>query len=179
MPTNWVPLLFSFKGRIGRQVWWLTNLAVMIVVALAGSIIDAIARSQGMVAFDAETNQFEPTGVLRILLGVIGLINLWILYALSAKRLHDRDRTGWWLIAPYLGLAVAISLAFAMLSFPEGQREPWNTLGVLAFFGLVGLFLWLFYEIGFLRGTEGPNRFGPDPLAPSPDSGGSLASVER
>ena len=24
--------------------------------------------------------------------------------------------------------------------------------------------VWLFVEIGFLRGTDGPNRFGPDPL---------------
>jgi uncharacterized membrane protein YhaH (DUF805 family) len=162
---DWARLLFSFKGRIGRQVWWLTNLAVMIVVALAGLIIDAIARSQGMIAFDAETNQFEPTGVLGILLGVIGLINLWIIYALAAKRLHDRDHTGWWLAAPLLGLVVGILLASMTLSLPEGGREPWNTLGVFTFFGIVGLLLWLFYEIGFLRGTEGPNRFGPDPLA--------------
>jgi uncharacterized membrane protein YhaH (DUF805 family) len=24
--------------------------------------------------------------------------------------------------------------------------------------------VWLFVELGFLRGTRGPNRFGPDPL---------------
>lgn len=170
MPTDWSSLLFSFKGRIGRQVWWLTNVAVTIVVAVASSIIESVARSQGMGFIDAETNQFEPTGLLGILLGVIGLVNLWIIYALAAKRLHDRDRTGWWLATPLLGLVVAIVLASMALSLPEGGREPWNTLGVFAFFGIVGLLLWLFYEIGFLRGTEGPNRFGPDPLAPKPAS---------
>ena len=157
-------LLFSFKGRIGRQSWWLTNVAVTIVVALTGSIIEAVARSQGMGVMDAETNQFEPTGLLGILLGVIGLVNLWIIYALGAKRLHDRDRTGWWLVAPHLALVVAIVIASQALSLPEGGREPWNTLGVFAFFGIVGLLLWLFLEIGFLPGTKGPNRFGPDPL---------------
>jgi uncharacterized membrane protein YhaH (DUF805 family) len=25
--------------------------------------------------------------------------------------------------------------------------------------------LWFFVELGFFRGTRGPNRFGPDPLA--------------
>jgi uncharacterized membrane protein YhaH (DUF805 family) len=31
--------------------------------------------------------------------------------------------------------------------------------------------IWLFVEIGFLKGTQGPNRFGPDPLgAPQSDA---------
>ncbi len=29
--------------------------------------------------------------------------------------------------------------------------------------------IWVLVELGFLRGTEGPNRFGPDPLAPGRD----------
>jgi uncharacterized membrane protein YhaH (DUF805 family) len=28
------------------------------------------------------------------------------------------------------------------------------------------LYIWGFVEMGCLRGTVGPNRFGPDPLAP-------------
>lgn len=161
---NWVWLLFSFKGRIQRMYWWLANIVVTIVVTAAGAIIEAVARSQGMGEINVETNEFEPTGLLGLLLGIIGLVNLWIIYALGAKRLHDRDRTGWWLAAPLLGLGVAIMFASMALSLPEGGREPWNTLGVFAFFGIVGTVLWLFLEIGFLRGTEGPNRFGPDPI---------------
>ena len=120
MQMNWSHVLFSFKGRIGRQVWWLTNLAITVAVAVVTAIIDAIARSLDMVVFDAETNQFEPTGILSILLAVIGLANLWIIYALAVKRLHDRDRTGWWVIAPLIGLAIGIGLAFEALSADLG-----------------------------------------------------------
>lgn len=28
-----------------------------------------------------------------------------------------------------------------------------------------GVYLWAFVEFGFLRGTRGPNQFGPDPLS--------------
>jgi uncharacterized membrane protein YhaH (DUF805 family) len=28
----------------------------------------------------------------------------------------------------------------------------------------IAITLWLFIEIGFLKGTQGPNRYGPDPL---------------
>jgi uncharacterized membrane protein YhaH (DUF805 family) len=164
---DWAWLLFSFKGRIQRLYWWVTNVVVAVVVGVVGSIIEAVARAQGIGFVDPETNQFEPTGTLGLLLAVIGLVNLWIIYALAAKRLYDRDRSGWWLAAPLLGLIVGIVLASMALSLPEGGREPWNTLGVFTFFGIVGTLLWLFLEIGFLPGTKGPNRFGPDPLGAS------------
>ena len=100
---------------------------------------------------------------------MIGLLNVWITYALTAKRLHDRDHSGWWLLAPTLTLAIAIVLGFVMFAQPEGQREPWNTAAVSATFATVGIIVWLFVEIGFLRGTKGPNHYGPDPLSqPSP-----------
>ncbi|HAE49771.1 MAG TPA: DUF805 domain-containing protein, partial [Tistrella mobilis] len=40
-------------------------------------------------------------------------------------------------------------------------RSGWFQLIMLI--PLIG-WIWLLVEIGFLRGTEGPNRFGPDPL---------------
>jgi uncharacterized membrane protein YhaH (DUF805 family) len=53
----------------------------------------------------------------------------------AVKRLHDRDRSGWF----YL----------------------------IFFVPVIGT-LWLLVELGFLRGTQGENRFGPDPLMVRP-----------
>jgi uncharacterized membrane protein YhaH (DUF805 family) len=47
---------------------------------------------------------------------------------------------------------------------PEGQRESLNAVAVGAVIAASVLMMWLFIEIGFLRGTQGPNRYGPDPL---------------
>ena len=91
-------LLFSFKGRINRKPWWLATIAAGLAASVVTAIIEIVARSSGHVAIDPVTNQVEPTGILGLLVGVIGLVNMWIAFALSAKRLHDRDRTGWWLI---------------------------------------------------------------------------------
>jgi len=33
-------LLFSFKGRIGRQYWWLTSLAVAFVAGMLNSLVE-------------------------------------------------------------------------------------------------------------------------------------------
>jgi len=37
---------------------------------------------------------------------------MWAGFAMGAKRLHDRDRTGWWLVVPSV-----ISLLTAVLGF--------------------------------------------------------------
>ena len=76
-----------------------------------------------------------------------------------SRRLHDRNRGGWWLVAPTVTLLIAILLAFVRFAQPEGQREPWNSAAVFFTLATAGLGIWLFLEIGFLRGTE--NRYGP------------------
>jgi uncharacterized membrane protein YhaH (DUF805 family) len=76
----------------------------------------------------------------------------------------------------YLSVIVAVGLGFLTLMQPEGQREPLNTITIIAIIAACVLLVWLVIEIGFLRGTRGPNRFGPDPLA---DSQGQTPSDAR
>ncbi len=120
-------LLFSFRGRIQRLYWWLASLVVGAVAGMVSSTIASMAQSYGLGFIDPETKAFEPPALLSILLSAVGVLNVWINYALTAKRLHDRNRSGWWLLAPTVTLVIAIAFAFLTLSLPEGQREPWNT----------------------------------------------------
>lgn len=66
-------------------------------------------------------------------LGFVGLIvSLALLLpgiAVSARRLHDIDRTAWWLLIALTGIGLIVLLVFDCI-----------------------------------KGTAGPNRFGPDPL---------------
>jgi uncharacterized membrane protein YhaH (DUF805 family) len=39
------------------------------------------------------------------------------------------------------------------------------TLGVMCFLVLIGVTAWFLIELGMLKGTPGPNRFGPNPLS--------------
>jgi uncharacterized membrane protein YhaH (DUF805 family) len=168
-------LLFSFKGRIQRLYWWLTSLVVGAVAGMVSSTIASVAQSFGFGFIDPDTNAFELSVPLSVLLSVVGVLNVWVNYALSAKRLHDRNRSGWWLLAPTVTLVIAIAFAFVTLSRPEGQRGPWNTIGIIFVLVTFALGVWLVLEIGFLRGTQGPNRYGPDPLAE--EQGGATAKL--
>ena len=162
-------LLFSFKGRINRKPWWLATIAAGLMASIITAIIEVIARSSGQTAVDPVTNQVEPTGLLGRVVGVVGLVNMWIAFAFSAKRLHDRDRTGWWLIWQLLIwqlliLILAVILVVVAIVVPQEQGAVWYALAGAACLAAFVISVWLFVQIGFLRGTQGPNRFGPDPL---------------
>ena len=75
--------------------------------------------------------------------------------ALAAKRLHDRDKSAWWLLLFYLVPAVLDATAQAL-----GEATGALVLTLLG----AAISIWAMIELGFLKGTQGPNRFGPDPL---------------
>jgi uncharacterized membrane protein YhaH (DUF805 family) len=112
-----------------------------------------------------------PTLGLAVLIGVIGgwIVAIYVLgfllpsFALFNRRLHDINRSGWWWL---LILAVALSgwwlLILARLgAFVVGREEEgWLELLLTVTIIIATLYL----VVGCLKGTEGPNRFGPDPL---------------
>lgn len=62
-----------------------------------------------------------------------------------------------------LGLALIYpSICVAIKRWHDRDKSGWWILIVLIpFIGAI----WYFIEVGCLKGTDGPNRFGPDPLA--------------
>src|SRR5262249_26364171 len=81
---------------------------------------------------------------------------LWMYLAISIKRLHDRNKSGWWMMAFFV---------YPGLYQQFVDRLPDATWIIPFAAAAVILSLWGLVEIGFLRGTPRANRFGPDPLA--------------
>jgi uncharacterized membrane protein YhaH (DUF805 family) len=103
----------NFSARASRSEYWFWTLFVILLSIAAGLIDLALFRSL----------DFSPLQSLVSLgLFIPGL-------AVSIRRLHDLDRTGWWFL-----------LVFTII-------------------GAIVLLVW-----NCMRGTIGPNRFGPDPL---------------
>ena len=105
--TSW----FSFRGRISRKEYWLHYALPLCVIPIFGALIDGAA---------------EANGILSL---IIALVLLVPSLAGAMKRIHDRDRSGWFLLVWLIPLIGPI---------------------------------WMVVELGFLRGTDGPNRFGRD-----------------
>ncbi|MGM4910492.1 DUF805 domain-containing protein [Rhizobium sp. 768_B6_N1_8] len=94
------------------------------------------ALAAGSDGQDGPSSMLIAVGIIA---GLFALAMLLPQLSLTVRRFHDRNISGWW----YLALFIANLIPY---------------LNVVA--GLAIL------VITVLRGTEGPNRFGPDPLRP-------------
>jgi uncharacterized membrane protein YhaH (DUF805 family) len=140
MAFDWKSL-FSGKGRIDRTTFW----TVQLLTGLFGTCLKATAT---------------------LLIGGLGLLPLlplliasWVISALNlAKRLHDLNRSGWWMLAP---LAISVLIAgLGAARFGPGSDGSAAT-EALALLASLGALL----AIGLLKGNPGPNRFGEPPKA--------------
>ena len=100
------------------------------------------------------------------LLSIIVNIGLFIGgIALGAKRLHDRDKSAWWLLLFYVVPSALVGVGALMFFYGIGAEAAGGIISGVIFWVLgIGFTIWAFVELGCLRGTLGPNRFGPDPL---------------
>jgi len=131
----------EFSGRSRRKEYWMFALLVFLVYAVGGAMIfSAIwpALTEGV-----PTSPFDQLNAIGWLgITVLGLFTLAIFIpgiAVTVRRFHDRDMSGWW----YLGFVIA------------GQIPKIGGLFSLAMLVLMAL-----------PGTPGPNRFGNDPKDP-------------
>ena len=148
---NLSQVLFSLGGRLPRLPFWY---AVIAIAALLPVAVFVLMMLLGPAPF-----------LVMILMPVLYLAAIWIGFALSAKRLHDRDKSAGWLLLFALLPSLLAQVAHRMVNEPSASlvaAVPAALAAALAFWGFV--------EVAVLPGTPGPNRFGPDPSAPVPDA---------
>lgn len=100
---------FQFSGRSRRKEYWMFALLFWILFVIAG-IIDTM-MGFGTVASGTAADPYfydwkVENGPVMIALSLAFFIPHW---AVTVRRLHDTDRTGWWvliLLLPLIGLIV-------------------------------------------------------------------------
>ena len=150
-------LYTSFDGRIHRKLFWIASL-IMIAAAILLSMVIVLPLSAA-----------NPTlGALASL--VLSLAFLYPAAAVGVKRLHDRDKPGRLIVvffAPGLILQVGELLGLTgsyQLIAGQSIYLP-NLLGWLLNLVALVVGIWALVTLGFLAGTIGPNKYGPDPRA--------------
>lgn len=131
----------EFSGRSRRMEFWMFTLLNVIVYTVLMMIVFGAAGMASLAdPATAEAGFGAMFGGLGLLIVVYGLAVLIPSIAVTVRRLHDRDMSGWW----YLGVIVASMIPVIGFLVP------------IAFLVLMAL-----------PGTPGPNRFGPDPKDPT------------
>jgi uncharacterized membrane protein YhaH (DUF805 family) len=147
--------LFSPRGRINRAKYWLYILVSIAIVVVLIAVMSVVWAGQ---LYDPRGGFTFPLGATMIF-GIVYLLLVIVGIFVGIKRLHDRDKIGWWLLVFYL-VPMVLSWISAILSR--------NGIGFLFALASLAISIWAFIELGCRRGTVGPNRYGPDPLSPSP-----------
>jgi uncharacterized membrane protein YhaH (DUF805 family) len=126
---------FTFSGRATRSEYWYWILFV--------TLVEVIILSIGLtIGLDVLSQLFQ------ILLS--GVVLFMPTLAVQVRRLHDTDRTGLWLLPPWI--ASVFLKVFTDLGWPPRT-------GPVPGFIILGMFVLLFFW-NCLKGTEGDNRFG-------------------
>lgn len=126
---------FSFKGRIGRRDFWIWQgvwlLAMAAIFALAG------------------------LGLLSMQSAAFVIVALqWPAAAVLVKRLHDRDKSGWW------GLLLVLAWVLAAGNWLElPSLWQWG----LGRFMPILITVMMLLDCGVFLGSPENNRFGTPP----------------
>jgi len=100
----------GFSGRAARSEYWFWTLFAVIVTLIA-EFIDSVAGTAGVTSS----------------VGIVGLVTSLALLlpglAVSVRRLHDLDRTGWWLLILLTGIGVILLLIWCCLKGTTGPNR--------------------------------------------------------
>jgi uncharacterized membrane protein YhaH (DUF805 family) len=107
---SWKELLTSFDGRIRRGQFWMGAIGLSVGLGILYLIVfmafgtrvppDPTAPPMG---YGYQMNY--TFGLLgSVLLFAIAVVNVWCGLALSIKRWHDRDKSGWWVLINFVPL---------------------------------------------------------------------------
>ena len=171
---DWTWYIFGFQGRINRAKCWLAGLIILCWMGFLIALMEAVTYfvSGTTVAFGFNLNDIfrvvdpawfralSSTDLVSLLFQMVGTpLFLWVYLATSIKRLHDRDKSGWWMVPFFVAPGVYSQFADRL-----GDTMVAMLIGAAA----VVFSIWGIVEMYFRKGTKGPNRLGSDPLAPVP-----------
>lgn len=125
----------SFSGRARRSEYWWFGLATLLY-SLGVTLVFFVVNF-GAGGF-AKTSGLSSLGLLVLILGAIGYLALILpAIAVTVRRFHDVNLSGWWVLAGFV-------------------------VGVVPLVGWIASIA--MFIVTVLKGTAGENRFGPDPL---------------
>ncbi len=158
-------ILFSCHGRMGRSTMWII-VPVSLVLAALGAVVwysqftDLKSAIEDLGWEALLPTLLDPLPHLIATVAILALFLLWwhIARALMVKRLHDRGRKGTWLIL----LVAAVIGLLALPLMPELAEPAQFVEGGLVALAL-GVIVAFARELFWMKGTEGENRYGPEP----------------
>jgi len=163
----------EFSGRSRRMEYWMWVL-FQFLIGMAVIVLMMILGGGAMMAGGDVNAMAAAGGGIVILWGLYMLMALAFIIpniAVTIRRLHDTDRSGWWILMPLIPYVLAfVSMIGGAASGTQGGMATGGIIGIVAMLAYLAALITLLVFM-FLEGTRGPNRFGPDPKGADRDTG--------
>jgi uncharacterized membrane protein YhaH (DUF805 family) len=169
MDYKW--FLFSFEGRISRAKYWLAGLIILCSMFLVLMVLAAVATIFGIGAplainvigiaasIDFSDDPASKASLFpQIVIIPMTLVFGWCYAAASIKRLHDRNKSGWWIV-PFI---VASGLYGQF-----GDRLGGSYAAAVIELAVYIAFMWGGVEMCCLKGRPGPTGLDPTRWPPA------------
>jgi uncharacterized membrane protein YhaH (DUF805 family) len=137
----------TFTGRARRQEYWmfiLFNFLIGIVLSIFDNVL----------GLTYDYSEYNSGGALNSLYSLFVFIPS---LAVTIRRLHDVNKSGWLIGIMYIGIAVFVGMVFFMVAV--------SSFGLMLFLPILmmlGYGIYLFV-LTVTEGTSGPNKYGEDP----------------
>lgn len=102
----------GFSGRAGRKEYWMFYLIYMLIL-IGLSILGAMLP-------------VSMASMFSILIGIFVLALLIPTIAVNVRRLHDSDRSGWWMLLSLIPLAGLYVLYLLIIEGTQGANRFGN-----------------------------------------------------
>jgi uncharacterized membrane protein YhaH (DUF805 family) len=137
---------FDFEGRTRRQEFWYYVIA-FVVIDIAFAVVQAVLNTHALTSLLA----------LALLLPNLGI---------AVRRLHDINRTGWWVLIGAIPGTVMVVLTVISFMLAGAAAGFLLLLPILSLCGLAALAAAALLIYWYAQpGTVGPNQYGPEPSA--------------
>jgi uncharacterized membrane protein YhaH (DUF805 family) len=148
---NWNFVLGKRRGRIARKPFWIATIAIY---GLSASVV--------WLAYYTAVHYRTLNGAeFGTIVNCLVSVQLFLMCPVIIKRLHDRDRSGWWLIPVWI---VPQAYLFIGKAYVQVLNATYGGVETACNLALIVIIAWAIIELAFRRGTAGPNRFGVNPL---------------
>lgn len=137
----------QFSGRAPRAEYWWFYLAT-IMIGFVAEILDGSLSS-------------DDVGWLSL---VINLALIIPSIAVTVRRLHDTNKSGWWLLAVVVPATVAGALAVGTALEGTESFSPTAPFMISIFAAVIAAVVLFVFMV--LPGADGPNNYGEDPYGP-------------
>lgn len=111
-------ILSTFSGTSDRPDYWWPVVINLILGAIIGVVLQSLFGHPG------DYSNFKDVGINSIY-GAISAL-LWLAnWSVKVRRLHDTNRSGWWILIELIPIVGAIWM-FVLLVLPTNNDSRWS-----------------------------------------------------